>query len=241
MEQPGSLDTDLFQDALYAEAQRFLDARDWQPAEGLLWQLQHRYGAVTSVWIDQPLGLTLVMQGQAALAWQVLQPWLEHPARNFWVAHLAADALRALSLLRPAAALYRQALADGSNSAITSRNLLQVLWQVEDQEALAQLQHWQQNGALQGPVLAGIREALAAGQALALDAWCEQAGLATADQRRRLLAAALRRLDREQALGLLKAMDQAREHPQLVERLRMLGITAGAVRPGPAAAAGGLD
>lgn len=180
----------------YQQAQLLLQSRDWAAAEGLLWHLRQQGAWAGVVLIDQPLACTLVMQGEHPWAWELLEPLLVHPQRNFWVAHLAADALRACNRLAEAGALYRQALADGSDSPLTARNLLQVLWQQDEAEALEQLRLWQQERQLHGTVLQGVQEALAAGQAPVLEQWLADQQLATPQQLQRLVIAAIQRLDR---------------------------------------------
>lgn len=225
-------ESSLLSDPLYQQAQRFLAQRDWEPAEGLLWRLQQRHGPRRSVWIEQPLGLTLLMQGLPGLAWQVLEPWLKRADRNFWVAHLAGDAQRALNAWDAAISLYRQALADGSNSPITARNLLQVLWQRDGQAALEQLEEWQRHGRLSGSVLAGMQAALADGQALMLDRWCWRTGHADLAQLLRLLEDALQRGEREMAERLLHQLHSRGDQPWLLARLDRFGLRPGDRRPG---------
>lgn len=185
----------LAADPAYQQALGFIDARDWQPAEGLLRWLRHCHGNALSFQIDSLLGYCLSMQADHAEAWQLLAPLLHHPQRTFWLAHLAADSQRGLGEWGTAARLYRQALAEGSDSPITVRNLLQVLLLQGGNEALQQLEHWRQQGQLAGPVLEGIREALAGSHDPALDAWLDRLDLAGPDQHRRLLEQELRRLD----------------------------------------------
>lgn len=217
----------------YQQAQHFLAAHDWAPAEGLLWWMHERAGWAGAVVVDQPLGYALVMQGQNRLALDVLQPLLQHPQRNFWVAHLAADALRGSNDLQDAVPLYRQSLADGSDSPITARNLLQVLWQLDAEAALAQLQLWHAcDGGLQGVVLEGVQQALASGQAPLLDEWLAAQGLATDAQLQRLAVAALERLDAEAARRWLTAQADrpwAEEILGRLQRWQVPGFSSGVV------------
>jgi hypothetical protein len=179
----------------YHQALGFIDNQDWPAAEGLLLLLRQRYGSRVVFAIDSLLGYCLSMQAAHAEAWLVLEPLLEAPGRNFWLPHLAADAQRGLGELAAAAALYRRALAEQSDRAITVRNLIQVLLQLDGAAALQQLEQWQQEQRLQGFVLEGVREALVGGQAPELDHWLDRVGLAGPSQQRRLLEADLRRLD----------------------------------------------
>lgn len=217
----------LAADPAYQQAVSFLDAHDWQPAEGLLRWLRHCHGDALSFQIDSLLGYCLSMQADHAEAWQRLAPLLQHPQRTFWLAHLAADAQRGLGDWAAAATLYRTALTEGSDSPITVRNLLQVLLLHDAGEALQQLEQWRQQGALAGFVLEGIREALAANPDPALDAWLDRLDLAGPDQHRRLLEQELRRLD-------LAAITRRLQHPSwqaspwraaLAQRLHHWGLT----------------
>lgn len=182
-------------DPCYRQVLVFIEARDWPAAEGLLLLLRRRFGDNAAVAIDSLLGYCLSMQACHAEAWLVLEPLLEAPDRNFWMAHLAADARRGLGDLAAAAALYQRALAEHSDRAITVRNLIQVLLQLDDGAAIQQLEQWQGEGELAAFVLEGVREALMGGQAPELDAWMDRVGLAGPSQQRRLLEADLRRLD----------------------------------------------
>ena len=71
-------------------------------------------------------------------------PGLGTPQRSFWIRHKAGDGGRGLHQPSVAAAHYRQALAEGSSSALTARNLLQVLHGLAPEQALAELARWPQ-------------------------------------------------------------------------------------------------
>ncbi len=226
----------------YQEAQRFLAAEDWQPAEGLLWWLRQVGGWHGVVPVEQPLGLCLVMDGQFPLAWQLLAPLLDHPQRNFWVAHLAGDAQRGRGALPEAVALYRQSLADGSDSPITVRNLVQVLWQLDGEAAIAQLAQWHGEGLLRGARLQGVRDALAPGQAPALEVWLAERGLATPAQLQRLVTAALLQLDLDAAWLYLDRLEGpghgwAQALRGRLQRLGVAGISHGPLSSAAAAPA----
>jgi hypothetical protein len=182
-------------DPCYRQVLVFIEASDWPAAEGLLLLLRRRFGDSAVFAIDSLLGYCLSMQACHAEAWLVLEPLLEAPNRHFWIAHLAADAQRGLGELAAAAALYRRALAEHSDRAITVRNLIEVLLQLDERAAIEQLEQWQHEGGLDAFVLEGVREALMGGQAPELDVWMDREGLAGPSQQRRLLEADLRRLD----------------------------------------------
>lgn len=219
-EQRAQIETDPH----YRQMLLFMEAADWAPAEGWLWWMRERRGWGGLVPIDQPLGCCLVMQGQHRLGLQLLEPLLQHPQRNFWVAHLAGDALRGCNHLEEAVVLYRQAQTDGSDSPLTARNLLQVLWQRDEEAALEQLRDWLAADQLHGAVLLGVQQALASGQAPALEHWLAEHDLATPQQLQRLTEAALERLDRPAAQRWLRALEDSPWARTLQQRLRNWGV-----------------
>jgi hypothetical protein len=110
---------------------------------------------------------------------------LAHPQRSFWIQHKAGDAQRGLHQPDQAIWHYRQALAEGSTSPLTARNLLQVLHGQEPGLALAELQGWRQ--PLSGAPLEGAQAAAALVAGLELVIWLQERGLATPALQRRLL------------------------------------------------------
>jgi hypothetical protein len=93
--------------------------------------------------------------------------------------------LRGLHQLAAAAHAYRRALSEGSTSALTARNLVQVLHQQSPALALAELESWPD--VLPEPLVEGVQQAAALAAGLELAAWLQQRGLATAALQRRLI------------------------------------------------------
>lgn len=219
---------ELQSDPVYRQVLKFIREQDWPAAEGLLLLLRQRYDSRVVYSIDSLLGYSLSMQAHHGEAWLVLEPLLACPDRTFWLAHLCADTKRGLGEGEAAAALYRQALKEGSDSSITVRNLIQVLLQQEGSTALEQLEQWHQQGLLQGFVLEGVREALVGALAPELEIWLDHVGLAGPSQLRRLLEEDLRRLDLEAVRARLgQLVWQGDPWRQAVEsRLAHLGLSA---------------
>ena len=111
----------------------------WTRSEGL--QLVPAAGF--GVW--DTLAYVLLMQGDYRGCMAVLLPRREDPARTFWLQHKLGDAHRGLNQFSEAEACYRHSLADGSDSPLTCRNLLQVLDGLDPDRAVAELQRWAQD------------------------------------------------------------------------------------------------
>jgi tetratricopeptide (TPR) repeat protein len=167
----------------YQRALAYLKTGDWAVAEGALLQARVAAGQ-RDLAVADALAYALLMQGDYGSCARVLRPVLEHPQRSFWIHHKFGDALRGLHDLEGAARHFRQALAEGSNSPLTARNLLQVLHGLEPALALAELEGWPR--PLPEPRLAGVREAAALVCGLELAAWLQDHNLADAGLRRRL-------------------------------------------------------
>ncbi|MFM7547295.1 MAG: hypothetical protein ACKO8I_00130 [Cyanobacteriota bacterium] len=219
---------ELRADPHYRQVLQFIEEKDWPAAEGLLLLLRLRYGNRVVLAVDALLGYCLSMQAQHAEAWLVLEPLLTAPGRTFWVAHLGGNAQRGLGELAEAARLYQRALEEQSDSAITVRNLIQVLLQLDETAALEQLEAWQQQGPLREFVLEGVREALAGGSAPALDQWLDREGLAGPSQQRQLLEAELRRLELAAVTERLgrEGWQECPWRQAMAWRLAHLGLTA---------------
>lgn len=168
----------------YQRAVAALEESDWIAAEGWLLQARSELGPV-EIAVADALAYALLMQGDYRGCAQVLQPVLEHPQRSFWIWHKYADALRGLHQLSAAAQAYRRALREGSTSALTSRNFLQVLHQQSPELALAELESWPD--VLPEPLVEGVQQAAALTAGLELAAWLQRRGLATAALQRRLI------------------------------------------------------
>lgn len=227
-------------DVLWQEMRRALRDSAWPEAEGLL----RRYAQLASpvsleVW--DTLAYALLMQGDYGGCLRVLEPHGLDPARSFWLQHKLGDAHRGLNQLPQAEACYRQSLADGSDSPLTIRNLLQVLDRQEPQRALQELRAWQQADSPPSPAAwEGARQAavLVPGQDLAELLW--QLGQADASCRRRLLECACYGLDRARVEALLASAQATAAglsawEQGLAQRLQALGLRV--ATSGPAAGA----
>jgi hypothetical protein len=167
----------------YQRALADLEVGDWAAAEG--WLLQARLQAgPEALAVADALAYALLMQGDYQGCALVLEPVLEHPQRSFWIWHKYGDALRGLHQLGAAAAAYRRALAEGSTSALTARNLLQVLHEQAPELAVAELEHWAL--PLAPALVEGAQQAAALTAGLELAAWLQHRGLALEALQRRL-------------------------------------------------------
>jgi hypothetical protein len=167
----------------YQRAIAALEGADWPAAEGWLLQARAELGA-TDLAVADALAYALLMQGDYRGCALALEPVLEHPGRSFWIWHKQGDALRGLHELPAAAVAYRRALAEGSTSPITARNLLQVLHELGPEQSLAELERWPQ--PLAAALVEGAQQAAALTAGLELAAWLQWQGLATPALERRL-------------------------------------------------------
>jgi hypothetical protein len=200
----------------------YLQAGDWPAAEGALLHVRQRKGP-DDLAVADALAYALLMQGDYRGCAQVLEPVLSHPQRSFWIQHKAGDARRGLHQPEAAAAHYRQALAEGSTSTLTARNLLQVLHGLAPQQALAELEQWPH--PLPVPWLEGAQAAAALVPGLELVAWLEARGWATPALQRRLLEQKLYGLEPVVVPGLGPTQDgDHRWCVALQQRLRQLQL-----------------
>ncbi|QNG27844.1 hypothetical protein [Synechococcus sp. HK01-R] len=192
-------------DALWREVNKAITDRAWPEAEGLLLRyLQLVPQAALELW--DVLAYVDLMQGDYRRCLQVLQPWADHPSRNFWLQHKLGDAHRGLNQLPQAEACYRQSLVDGSDSPLTIRNLLQVLDGLDPGRAVREVQQWLVDAAAFPSAAAweGARQAAVLVPGLALAEQLRRCGQADAACRRRLLDAAAYRLDLSRLAALLQ-------------------------------------
>ena len=115
-----------------------LEQKDWPLLEGSVLRL-------LEVVPPQPelldlLGHALLMQGHFQRSQEALERALAAGGRNFWTPHKLGDAHRGLQRPAAAVAAYDQALAWGSDSPLTMRNLLEVLHAEAPAAALARLE-----------------------------------------------------------------------------------------------------
>ena len=191
-------------DAIWAEVQKALHDSAWDEAEGLLRRFIQLFpDSPVEVW--DVLAYALLMQGDYSACLMILKPWSCHPSRSYWLNHKLGDAFRGLNQLEEAVAAYQLSLADGSNSPLTIRNLLQVLDALLPQRALAQLAEWQAKGTLKSFVIDGAREAAVLVPGLKLSEALFASGDAHAPCRRRLLEAACYSFDLRTCASLLDA------------------------------------
>lgn len=163
-----------------------LELKRWEAAEGRLLWLRIQVGETDQA-IADALSYALLMQGAYEQCLAVLRPVLAMPNRTFWIHHKYADAKRGLHQLRDAAAHYQQALLDGSTSPLTTANLLEVLFALDPQEAIHQLDCWQQ--PFSGHRIQGITTAAMAVPGLEIARWLQERDLANSALHRRLIEA----------------------------------------------------
>jgi hypothetical protein len=216
-------------DGLWQEVHRAVSDSAWEAAEGLLRRfIQLTPRAPVEVW--DALAYALLMQGDYRRCLEVLQPWADHPSRNFWVQHKLGDAQRGLNQLDAAEQHYRQSLVDGSDNPLTIRNLLQVLDGLEPGRAVREVQQWQADAAAPSPAAwEGARQAAVLVPGLALAEQLQRCGQADAACRRRLLDDAAYRLDLIRLAALLQeasasAAGLSAWEGALQERLRRLQL-----------------
>ena len=226
-------------DALWASIHQAVNDCAWDAAEGLLRRfLQLVPAASIGVW--DTLAYVLLMQGDYHGCMGVLLPRQADSDRSFWLQHKLGDAHRGLNQLPEAVACYRRSLAEGSDSPLTCRNLLQVLDGQDPDLAVAELQQWAQADETPSPAAwEGARQAavLVPGLALAEGLW--HLGQADGSCRKRLLEEACYGLDqpRVQALladararGGLSSWERA-----LAQHLQGLGLGEASSAPGAGA------
>ena len=117
--------------------QESLQAQNWPLAEGALRRLLE--ANPDHLEILDLLGYSLLMQGCYIESELLLRRALEKSTKNFWTPHKLGDALRGQQRMDEAVEYYEQALDWGSNSALTVRNLLQVLDGINVDSALKRL------------------------------------------------------------------------------------------------------
>jgi hypothetical protein len=213
-------------EALWQQTCLALQQQAWPEAEGLLWRL---WTLVTAPgWeLRDVLGYCLLMQGSYGLAEQVLRPALEASDRSFWVSHKLGDALRGLNRPSEAAALYRRSAAEGSDSPLTARNLLQVLQQLGPAHGLEQLAQWQQAADTPAAFWAGACEAALLLPTCEVAQWLWQHGRSDGPCRRRLLEAACYGLELDRCWQILGTTAAPTTWERaLSQRLQGLGLLA---------------
>ena len=117
---------------------RSIEAEQWPVAEGALLRMIDSHGPHPDL-LDL-LAYALLMQGRYLRCEAVIRQAIELGTKNFWSPHKLGDALRAQQRMTEAAAAYEQALAWGSDSPLTVRNLLEVLHRLNHRQALERLE-----------------------------------------------------------------------------------------------------
>ena len=186
-----------------------LAANDWLVAEGALRRLL-LLGAASAEQLDL-LAYVLLMQGRFADCEATLEQALAAGSRSFWTPHKLGDARRGQQRLEAAAAAYEQALAWGSDSSITVRNLLEVLVCLDPQLGLQRLQ--QLAAAQQPGWQLGACAAASSGLAPELAEWLCAVGADDPTVRALVCMRRLSRLDLEGTCSLLQAIDTPWSEP----------------------------
>jgi tetratricopeptide (TPR) repeat protein len=145
----------------WQQGQEALAAGDWPRLEGCLRRLLQLVPPQAELF--DLLGHALLMQGHYEPGRQALEEALALGAHHFWTPHKLGDAHRGLQRLEAACTAFEQALAWGSDSPLTSRNLLEVLYQRSPQQALNRLAAFEAGSPLAwdtpSPWLEGTRAA----------------------------------------------------------------------------------
>lgn len=193
--------------------------QNWPVAEGALRRLLmvQPPGAPARAEQLDLLAYALLMQGRFVACEDTLAQALAAGSRSFWTPHKLGDARRGLHRPAAAAEAYEQALAWGSDSPLTVRNLLEVLVQVDPGDALRRLQ--QLANKEQPGWQAGACAAAASGLAPDLAEWLCSVGAADAPVRALVCSQRLRCLDLEGTLQLLAGLQIPWSAP-LEQRLR---------------------
>lgn len=182
---------------------RALAEADWPVAEGALRRLLE--GNPADPHQLDLLAYVLLMQGRFGACEATLEKVLAAGGRSFWTPHKLGDARRGRQRFEAAAVAYEQALAWGSDSPLTVRNLLEVLVALNPATALERLQ--QLVAADQPGWQEGACAAAASGLAPQLADWlCEQ-GVADATVKALVCQQRLARLDLAGTQALLQDLD----------------------------------
>ncbi len=197
---------------------RALAEADWPVAEGALQRLLLLTPEAPDL-LDL-LGYVLLMQGRFDACEAALERALAAGSRSFWTPHKLGDAHRGRQRLTAAAEAYEQALAWGSDSPLTVRNLLEVLVPLDPARALQRLQQLasqQQPGWQEGACAAA-----SSGLAPELAEWLCANGAADQTVRALVCMRRLSCLDLDSAMQLLGAIDTPWSAPlrQRLERLQ---------------------
>lgn len=126
--------------AWWQAGQQALAERDWPRLEGCVQRLLELVPPQPDLF--DLLGHALLMQGRCGDGLVALERAMALGARHFWTPHKLGDAHRGLQQGAAAAAAFELALAWGSDSPLTARNLLEVLHQEAPEQALQRLERF---------------------------------------------------------------------------------------------------
>lgn len=202
-----------------------LEHKDWPLLEGSVLRLMEVVPPQAEL-LDL-LGHALLMQGHFQRSQEALDQALAAGSRNFWTPHKLGDAHRGLQRPAAAAAAYEQALAWGSDSPLTLRNLLEVLHAESPATALARLEQqaaaapppwdWQQPPTwLEGAIAAAVNV-----QGSLLAEWLCERGCPDAGVR---AVAWQERLYRLELPATLKLLDGGSDRREQALQQRILGL-----------------
>jgi len=170
----------------WQRALKWIEDNKWDLAEGELLYLLEK-GEIADPAIQDALGYCLLMQGEYYLCEKVLITICDHPNRSFWVNHKIGDALRGQHQLDESALWYERSLLDGSDAPLTYRNLIQVLWETNQKQAMEFLEKWLVNNGSTGPWLEGAQMAADLSPDIFLCSWLYDNKISTPFQKHRLL------------------------------------------------------
>lgn len=209
---------------IWLKACRCLEENKWEGAEGFLLRLWQIEGEAS--WqLRDALGYSLLRQGEYVLCEKILRPALKADGRSFWVSHKIADALRGQGYIEEAASMYKQSEAEGSNSPITARNLLQVLYKIKASKAIKQLNIWKATKSTPKEYWQGCCEAsmLVAGNEIA--EWLWQNNLSDQPSRDKLIKYYCYKLEINKCVEIIvKSKDPSELEINLIEKFRKMGI-----------------
>ena len=209
---------------LWFYACQCLEKNKWEEAEGLLlrvWQIERE----ASWQLRDALGYSLLRQGEYVLCEQILRPALKAEAKSFWVSHKIGDALRGQGYMEAAASMYKQSEKEGSNSPITAKNLLQVLYKIKVGRAITQLNTWKEMETTPEEYWQGCCEAsiLVAGNEIA--EWLWKNNLSDHQSRNKLIKFYCYKLEIHKCIEILvSSKEQSELEIKLIKKFKKLGI-----------------
>lgn len=208
----------------WQQAQQAYRVQDWSLLEGCLRRLLELVTPQAELF--DLLGHALLQQGRYQDADQALQDALKLGAKHFWTPHKLGDAQRGLQHLPAAVQAYEQALLWGSDSFLTTRNLLEVLHQIDPDQALGRLESFASSSDelpwhSPPPWLQGALAAALLVQGCEMAQWLCQRGCLNPPVRAALWRDAAYRLDLPSVCELL-AMPRTPQEDVLAQRIRTL-------------------